>query len=91
MNNLKKMKRLRRLSKKLIPPTHPHTPHHTPTPPHKTTNVLTPSTLHRGAGGAGGGQEDDEGEEEKGFDAYDLADPVDVLAKLSETWFTGLV
>ncbi len=32
-----------------------------------------------------------EDEEEKEIDAYDLAEPVDVLSKMSKEFYTGLV
>ena len=44
----------------------------------------------RSSGGQGGGEDDEEGEE-KGFDAFDLAEPVDILSKLPEDWAGKLV
>jgi cytoskeleton-associated protein 5 len=42
-----------------------------------------------GAGGGGGGEEEDE--ESGGMDAYELAEPVDILSKLPGDWYDKVV
>jgi hypothetical protein len=45
----------------------------------------------RGAGGGGGGGGEDEDEEAGGMDAYELAEPVDILSKLPGDWYDKVV
>lgn len=50
----------------------------------------TSGRASHGAGGGGGGGDDEE-EDAAGMDAYDLAEPVDILSKLPGDWFDKIV
>ncbi|RIA95528.1 armadillo-type protein [Glomus cerebriforme] len=56
----------------------------------KQERLLRSQIAEAEAAAEAGKGEEDEAEEEKEIDAYDLAEPVDVLSKISKDFYTGL-